>query len=50
MWISPTSTEKYEEVPDGVVPCSPGARYEPFVIRCDSAVVAVEPLLVNGLA
>jgi hypothetical protein len=26
MWMSPMSTEKYDDVPDGVVPCSPGAR------------------------
>ena len=49
IWMRPTSTEKYAEVPEGVVPCSPGARYVPLVSICERAEEALLVLFTSGL-
>ena len=47
--MRPTSTEKNAEVPEGVVPCSPGARYVPLVSICERAEEALLVLFTSGL-
>ena len=43
-------TEKYADVPDGVVPCIPAPRYVPLVSTWPRAVVALERLPASGFA